>query len=241
MLYFTVYAPVYESRPFLLTIIRTLPPSTMPSRSNTSDSSRTTTISAVNNGTSLNNSAPDTDPKQASRVWREFSGVVKRLLKHEDVYSDIERAVNQQHATETKLKTQKESMEAKFQAYTNRIHQLESSKQDQLSDFESRYDKWKDEKTLLKSQLQSVKDGVVATHAREVEDVKKMLRHEKERADSLSKKLEKASAEAELTKHELAISNDRLKEWERYTAPLKDVDFESLLVNYCSMCIFLIY
>jgi hypothetical protein len=224
----------------------------MPSRSNTSDSSRTTTISAVNNGTSLNNSAPDTDPKQASRVWREFSGVVKRLLKHEDVYSDIERAVNQQHDIEIKLKTQKDgmevefrkergTMEAKLQARTNRIHQLESSKKDQLSDFESRYDKWKDEKTLLKSQLQSVKDGVVATHAREVEDVKKMLRHEKERADSLSKKLEKASAEAELTKHELAISNDRLKEWERYTAPLKDVDFESLLVNYCSMCIFLIY
>lgn len=224
----------------------------MPSRSNASDSSRTTTISAVNNGTPPNNSAPDTNPKQASKAWREFSGAVKRLLKHEDVYSDIDRAVNQQHAIEIKLQTQKDAMEvefrtqkgameAKLQTQKNQILQLESRNKDQLLEFESRYDEWKDEKALLEFQANSVKDDVVATHAREMEDVKEMLRLEKERANSLSKKLERASTEAKLTKHELAISNDRLKEWERYTALLKDVDFESLLVNYCFMCIFLIY
>jgi hypothetical protein len=82
---------------------------------------------------------------------------------------------------------------------------------------------------------------MATTHAREMQDVKEKLRLERERANSLTTKLERASTEANLTKKELVISNSQLKEWERYTALLKDVDFESILVNDCSMCVILIY
>jgi hypothetical protein len=84
------------------------------------------------------------------------------------------------------------------------------------------------EKASLELQVNSAKDNMATTHAREMQDVKEKLRLERERANSLTTKLERASTEANLTKKELVISNSQLKEWERYTALLKDVDFESI-------------
>lgn len=65
--------------------------------------------------------------------------------------------------------------------------------------------------------------------------VEKDLVDETERANALVKRLERATTEVNLVKRELAVCNDKLQGWESYTMKLKDVDFESLLVDYCSM------
>lgn len=194
----------------------------MPSKSNTSDNFKTTITCARTSGTALNSSAPDIDPatsgpKQASSAWHEFSVAAKRLFKHSHVYADIERTMNQQQAMETELQTQKE-----------RISSLESSRQERIKEFELRYDEWNEEKTALLRHNERVKIEMTAKHAEEMREVKAELDAERERANTLNKRLDRASSEVNLTQKELDICNERLKEWDRYTSLLIDVDFELL-------------
>jgi hypothetical protein len=193
------------------------------SRSNTNDSSGTTTASVANSVTTTSiPSAPSndpavTEPKEASSVWREFQGVLKKMSRHSRVYSDIERTMDRQSVMELELETQKE-----------RVSSLETSREERTKEFEARYDKWKEEKTMLILQKDRVRDEMTAMHAEELRGVKMELLAERERANSLNRKLDRVNTEASLTEKKLAICNERLNEWERYTSLLNDVDFEAL-------------
>lgn len=123
------------------------------------------------------------------------------------------------------------ALELELQTQKDRILHLESYQQTQISAFEERYDKWEKEKSSLEIQRKKAEDGMAEKHAREMVEADKDLRHETERANSLAKRLDRANAEVNLVKKELAVCNDKLQEWESYTAKLKKVDFESLLVT----------
>jgi hypothetical protein len=188
-----------------------------------------TTDSVTKNSTATNGPAPDTDtavstPKQASSVWQEFQEVTKKLFKHSRFYSDIEQTMDRQSAMVLELQTLK-----------GRVLQLESNQQNQIRAFEARYDEWKAEKSLLEHQKKKVEEEITAKHAREMVQAEKDLVDETERSNALAKRLERMNAEVNLVKKELVVCNDKLREWESYSTKLKDVDFESLLVDYCSM------
>jgi hypothetical protein len=204
----------------------------MPSSSSENGSSTTTTAitgSVTKNSTTTNGTTPDTDtaispPKQASSAFREFQEANKKLLKYESAYSDIERTMDRQSVMELELQTLKD-----------KILDLESNQHNQIRAFEARYDQWKDEKSLLEHQKEKIEEEMAKKHAREMAQAETDLADETERANALDKKLEKVSAQWSLVKKELAVCNGKLQEWESYTTKLKDVDFETLLVDCCSM------
>jgi hypothetical protein len=206
----------------------------MSSSSSTDESSTATTTTAgsvINNATASSKHAPDADfavstPEQASSVWREFQEISEKLLRHSHAYSDIGGFMERQSAMELQLQEQKDH-----------IHYLELQQQYQIKNFEARYDDWKKEKTSLELEKKSVEDKMAEKHRREMQQVDKDLMHETERAKTLVKKLDRANAEASLVKKDLAVCKDKLQEWELYTTQLKDVDFESLLVYCCPVCI----
>jgi hypothetical protein len=204
----------------------------MPSSSSDNGSSTATpatTGSVAKNSTTTNGPTPDTDTaitplKQASSAFREFQEANKKLLKYSRAYSDIERTMDQQSAMELELQTLKD-----------RILHLESNQHSQIRVFEARYDQWKSEKSILEHQKKKVEEEMARKHAREMTQAEKALADETERADTRAKKLDKVSAQVSLVKKELAVCNGKLQEWESYITKLKDVDFETLLVDCCSM------
>jgi hypothetical protein len=203
--------------------------SSISSTDGSSTATTATTGSVAKNSTTTNGPAPDTDTvvstlKQASSVWREFQEVTIKLFRHSRAYSDIEQTMDRQSVMELELQTQK-----------GQILHLELNQQSQIRAFEARYDEWKDEKSLLEHQKKKVEEEMADRHAREMVQVEKDLVDETERANALVKRLERATTEVNLVKRELAVCNDKLQGWESYTTKLKDVDFESLLVDYCSM------
>lgn len=142
------------------------------------------------------------------------------------MYSDIEKIMEHQHALELQLQTQRE-----------RIHHLESNEQYQIGLYEARYDNWKKEKTALELEKKRVEEENVEKHKREMLQVEKDLVHETERANTLVKKLERANSDANVAKKDLEFYKEKLQGWEQYTTQLKHVDFASLLVYCCPICI----
>lgn len=204
----------------------------MSESSSADDSSSATTAtsdSVANSTTASSRPAADTDPavstrKQASGVWREFQEITKKMFKHSRAYSDIEKTMDRQNTMEVELQTQKA-----------RIVLLESNQQTQIRGFEERYDEWTKERDALELQKRTYEEEMAEKHAREMVEAEKDLVRETERGNTLVKRLEKANAEVSLVKKELEVSKEKLQEWESYTDKLKDVDFESLLVDCCSM------
>ncbi len=179
----------------------------------------------TNSAITSTSSAPDTDAatsglKQGLTVWQEFQEATKKVFRHSDVYDEIERTMERQSALESELQISKD-----------RILELESNKQNQISAFETRYDQWKADKKTLEQQRISTQRAMVTRHNEEIQKAKRCLTSEKGRADSLTRKLDRATADTNLMSKELDIRNDQLREWERYTIPLKHVDFASMLVD----------
>jgi hypothetical protein len=203
------------------------------SSSSSADGSSTattaTTASVAKDSTTTNGPAPDTDsavsvPKQASSAWREFQEATEKMLKHSGTYSDIELAMDRQSA-----------MELELQGLKDQVLRLESNEHNQIRGFEARYDEWRDEKSLLENQKKKLEGEMAEKHTREMEQAEKALADETKRANTLAKRLERVNAQMSLREKELAVCNDKLQDWESYTTKLKYVDFETLLVDYCSM------
>jgi hypothetical protein len=197
--------------------------------STASTATTATTGGVAKNSTTTNGPAPDTDTavstsKRASSAWREFQEATEKMLKHSGTYSDIELAMDRQSA-----------MELELQGLKDQVLRLESNEHNQIRGFEARYDEWRDEKSLLENQKKKLEGEMAEKHTREMEQAEKALADETERANTLAKRLERANAQMSLVKKELVVCNDKLRDWESYTTKLKEVDFETLLVDCCSM------
>lgn len=169
--------------------------------------------------------------KEALDAWQTLEKALANISSHKQVFSHVAEAVDRHVATEIEI----ENKDA-------RIACLESAIQTHFEEFAKRLNKWtidreglegklKKKETALEAQLKVVEQNLTATHAQEVEKIKKALENENKKSTALEVKLADAKSKMKKAEDELARCREEVEDWNDYISELKGVDFNKLYVQ----------
>lgn len=178
--------------------------------------------------------------KQALDAWQTLEKALANISPHKQFISQVAEAVDRHVATETEL----QNKDAK-------IADLGLTNKTQLEIFCERYNEWGIEKKKLEEELKKkdtaaeenlkvVEKNLKASHAEDVDSIKKALESEKKRSATLSGKWEDAKLKIQMVEDRLAKCSAEVEYWNEHISDLKEVDFEKLYVQtWLGPCIYL--
>lgn len=169
--------------------------------------------------------------KQALDAYQTLEKALANISLHQQVFSQVAEGVDRHLATETEL-----------QKKDAQITRLESTIQTNFEELTKRYNKWITDKDELEGKLEKkdaaseaklkvVEQNLTASHAQEVEKLKKALESERKKSAALDAKLEDAKVKNRKLEDELVKCGEEVDDWNDYISDLKDVDFEKLYVQ----------
>ena len=207
----------------------------MASSSTSSDASVSTKEPTIGDGPAAGdvaaNGAFASRAKQALDAWQTLEKALANISSHKQVFSQVAEAVDRHVATEIELQDKdaqiarlESTIHTNFEAFRKRFNQWDIDREELERELEKK-------DTASEAKLKVVEQNLTASHAQEVEKIKKALENEREKSAALKVKLGDANLKIEKAEDELTKCREEVEEWNEYISDLKEVDFKKLYVQ----------
>lgn len=145
---------------------------------------------------------------------------MKTATDYASKHVDIDTVIRERDQAMRKNEVRKRQLSEK----NKEIADLQTTRKVTLTDYENRFEKWRAEKQELMEKFREEKEKILGDHAAEMAQLETQMKQWKGQSATLVKEVDVAKRDAQLTRSELAITTQKLEQWELFTTHVKVLD-----------------